>query len=137
MAAPGSAAAGEASQDAGTAIIDKEHLERMTLGDRELEREVLQLFVRQTAMMLYRIVDAEPAKAAAIAHSLIGSARGIGAWRVAHAAEWVERAAGEASEDQLSEATVELKAASLEASAAIGARLSDRTRYASHGSDPG
>ena len=29
--------------------IDGGHLERMTLGDRRLEREVLELFVRQTS----------------------------------------------------------------------------------------
>src|ERR1700734_3934657 len=76
-------------------VIDDTHLERMTLGDRRLEREVLELFVRQTTIMLGRIVGAEPALAAAAAHTLKGSARGIGAWRVARAAELVERAAEE------------------------------------------
>jgi len=104
-------------------IIDDSHLERMTLGDRRLEREVLELFVRQTTMMLDRIVGAEPAMAAATAHTLKGSARGIGAWRVARAAELLENAAGVGGHDDVAEAITELKAASLEASAAIGARL--------------
>lgn len=100
--------------------IDASHLERMTLGDIRLEREVLELFVRQTTIMLNRIVGSEPAIAAAAAHTLKGSARGIGAWRVARAAELLEQAAGG---DDMAEAIAELEAASLEASAAIGARL--------------
>jgi HPt (histidine-containing phosphotransfer) domain-containing protein len=106
-------------------VIDATHLERMTLGDRRLEREVLELFVRQTTIMLGRIVGGEPAIAAAAAHTLKGSARGIGAWRVAHAAELVESAAnGEGSAAAMEDAVTELKSASLEASAAIGVRLS-------------
>ncbi len=97
----------------------------MTLGDRRLEREVLELFVRQATIMLGRIVGGEPALAAAAAHTLKGSARGIGAWRVARAAELVESAAnGEGGTGAMDEAVTELKSASLEASAAIGTRLS-------------
>jgi len=105
-------------------IIDEDHLGRMTLGDRRLEREVLEIFVRQTTIMLDRIMGAEPAHAAAAAHTLTGSARGIGAWRVARAAERLEHAAtGNGGEDEVDEAVEELRAASFEASAAIGARL--------------
>ncbi len=68
----------------------------MTLGDRRLEREVLELFLRQTTILLNRIADADPPLAAAAAHTLKGSARGIGAWRVARAAELLEQAAGPA-----------------------------------------
>src|ERR1700744_2239715 len=104
--------------------IDGDHLERMTLGDRRLEREVLELFVRQTGIMLNRIPGAEPALAAAAAHTLKGSARGIGAWRVARAAEFLEHAASAlCGEGEVEDAIEELKAASLEASAAIGVRL--------------
>lgn len=106
-------------------VIDTGHLERMTLGDRRLEREVLELFVRQTTIMLTRIAGAEPPMAAAAAHTLKGSARGIGAWRVARAAEWLEQAAGSAgAADEFEAAIAELNAASLEASVAIGAHLS-------------
>jgi HPt (histidine-containing phosphotransfer) domain-containing protein len=108
-------------------IIDEAHLEQMTLGDRGLEREVLQIFVRQAAIMMGRIAGAEPALVAAAAHTLTGSARGIGAWRVAHAAERLERASS-TGRNALSEAIAELKAASHEASAAIGARLANPGR---------
>ena len=101
----------------------------MTLGDRRLEREVLEIFVRQTVIMLERIAGAEPALAAAAAHTLTGSARGIGAWRVARAAEQLERAAnGKSGAAALDEAVEELKSAAVEASAAIATRLGDVLR---------
>ena len=109
-------------------VIDDEHLERITLGDRRLEREVLQIFVRQSAMMLERISGEQPAVLAMAAHTLIGSARGIGAWRVADAAERLERASREGRSEDISEAIADLKAASLEATAAIAARLAKPSR---------
>ena len=94
-----------------------------------MEREVLEIFVRQTVIMLERIAGAEPALAAAAAHTLIGSARGIGAWRVARAAEHLERVAnGKSGAAALDEAVEELKSATVEASAAIAARLGDDLR---------
>ena len=105
--------------------VDEEHLERMTLGDRCLEREVLQIFVRQSVMMLGRISSGQPSAIATAAHTLVGSARGIGAWRVAGAAEQLERASRDGAEHAVADAIAELKAASLEATAAIGARLAE------------
>lgn len=118
---------GTAASDHKPNAIDEDHLGRMTLGDRRLEREVLELFLRQSTIMLDRIAGAERPLAAAAAHTLKGSARGIGAWRVARAAELLEQAAGSDGGDNagsgLDHAVEELKAASLEASAAIGMRL--------------
>ena len=37
------------SREPAAAVLDEDHLRRMTLGDRGLEREVLAIFVRQTA----------------------------------------------------------------------------------------
>ena len=104
-------------------VIDDEHLRKMTLGDRSLEREVLEIFARQTTLMLSRLVGAEPARAAALAHTLKGSARGIGAWRVAQAAEQLERAAGRPDGNALGEAFSQLEAACIEVREAIEARL--------------
>ena len=73
--------------------IDRAHLFRMTLGDHALECEVLQLFDQQAGMLLARMGDATPAAVAALAHTLQGSARGIGAWGIARAAETLEIAA--------------------------------------------
>jgi HPt (histidine-containing phosphotransfer) domain-containing protein len=72
--------------------IDTDHLARMTLGERSLEREVLALFDRQAEMLLPRIRRGDRAVAAASAHTLKGSAVGIGAFGVARAAEAVEQA---------------------------------------------
>lgn len=83
--------------------IDLVHLARTTLGDRALEREVLQLFDRQSDILIARMRTAAPAAVAALAHTLKGSARGIGAWRVARAAELLELAgaSGSSTDDAL------------------------------------
>jgi hypothetical protein len=77
------------SREPANRALDEQHLSEMTLGDRSLEREVLQVFSRQITLMLKRIARSEPALAAAAAHTLKGSALGLGAWRVAEAAERV------------------------------------------------
>jgi hypothetical protein len=120
-----------AVQDSGPSILDEDHLGRMTLGDRRLEREVLEIFLRQSTIMLARMTGAKPALAAASAHTLMGSARGIGAWRVARAAERLEHVTGEASERAVGEALTALKAATAEAGAAIRARLADALEHGS------
>lgn len=74
--------------------IDLVHLSRQTAGDRDVEREVLAIFRRQTRLFLIRLEGTtDPKGRAEIAHALIGSARGVGAWRVAAAAEQLEKAA--------------------------------------------
>lgn len=69
--------------------IDLDHLARMTLGDASLEREVLELFTAQAKTLIGRLA-AWPDNSAALAHTLKGSARGIGAFTVAEAAERLE-----------------------------------------------
>ena len=102
-------------------VIDEAHLGRMTLGDRSLEREILEIFVRQVDIMLDRIATAEPPLVAAAAHTLVGSARGIGAPRVALAAEQLEAAV--TRDAGIDRAICQLRSATAEASAAICARL--------------
>ncbi len=86
-----------------TVPIDRSHLTRMTLGDHSLEREVLQLFDRQAAMLVTRMRTAPPAAVSALAHTLKDSARSIGAWPVARAAEAVELADGIAAESEFAQ----------------------------------
>lgn len=108
-------------------ILDEDHLRRMTLGDRRLEREVLEIFARQSVLVLERMAAMEPAFRSMAAHTLKGSARGVGAWRVAWAAERVERAAGgEGGVANMGAAMAELANAGREARAAIEVRLRDR-----------
>lgn len=70
--------------------LDLDHLTRMTLGERELEREVLTLFAQQSADLLERL-EKLPREGASLAHTLKGSARGIGAFAVAEAADQLEQ----------------------------------------------
>ena len=100
--------------------INLEHLKRMTLGDIRLTREVLTMFVSQTARLV-EALDAEPARLAALAHTLTGSARAIGAFRAADAAEALESIAGAGGDP--GEALAALKAAVDEACVAIDAML--------------
>jgi HPt (histidine-containing phosphotransfer) domain-containing protein len=71
------------------APIDFEHLKRMTLGDAGLEQEVLAMFAAQSAKLMVALA-AVPADAGALAHTLKGSARAIGALGVAEAAARLE-----------------------------------------------
>jgi HPt (histidine-containing phosphotransfer) domain-containing protein len=69
--------------------IDIEHLQRMTLGDAGLKREVLAMFSAQ-AVRLMGDIAAPSSDRCALVHTLKGSARAIGAFRVAEAAEFLE-----------------------------------------------
>jgi HPt (histidine-containing phosphotransfer) domain-containing protein len=69
--------------------IDIEHLKRMTLDDASLEREVLAMFSAQAVGLIGALAKL-PSEAGALAHTLKGSARAIGAFGVADAAESLE-----------------------------------------------
>jgi HPt (histidine-containing phosphotransfer) domain-containing protein len=79
---------------AAASAIDQDHLKRMTYGDSSLERELLQLFDRQIEILVARMRASDAAGMAALAHTLKGSASGVGAVNMAHAAEAAELAAG-------------------------------------------
>ncbi len=72
--------------------VDLVHLSRLTLGNRDLEQEVLQLFIRQSSIYLKRLSEASDQKSwCDAAHTIKGSAVGIGAWKVAEIAEAIEQ----------------------------------------------
>ena len=100
--------------------VDFDHLTRMTLGDETLEREVLEMFVAQSRRLLDALATPS-AEAGALAHTLKGSARGVGAWRVAAAAEAVEVAVS--GEGDVSAAITRLAAVAEEARAVIAELL--------------
>jgi len=104
------------------AVLDRNHLARMTFGDRRLEREVLQLFDRQSELLLERMCASEPAAIATLAHTLKGSAVGIGAKRVASAAADVE-ATAQAKPGEMSGAIDELAQAVEEGRAEVSALI--------------
>lgn len=95
--------------------LDLDHLSRMTLGDPDLEQEVLAMFAEQAARLIAAMA-AQPADTSMLAHKLKGSARGIGAFAVADAAAGLEMAirTGHNSSDAfaaLKEAVAEVRAA--------------------------
>ena len=92
------------------AAIDRAHLKAMTMGDETLAREVLALFDRQGAMMMKRLPGADAKAKAEMAHALKGSARGIGAWRVADAATLVEIAGDAIALKELNDVVAEVRA---------------------------
>lgn len=72
--------------------IDLVHLAKQTLGDRALEREILDLFRTQVRAVLSRLAEAAEVEARHdLAHTLKGSARAVGAWKVAAEAEGCEQ----------------------------------------------
>ena len=75
------------------APIDHAHLGRYTMGNRALEFEVLHLFAGQAPETLAALKSARCEKSWHMAaHALKGSARAVGAWQVARAAESAEAA---------------------------------------------
>jgi HPt (histidine-containing phosphotransfer) domain-containing protein len=90
--------------------VDLVHLARHTFGDAELEREVLQLFVTQSRIYLNRLKEARDVEQwRRAAHTIKGSARGIGAWGVAERAETIERLGHKVDDDRCREAIVALQ----------------------------
>jgi HPt (histidine-containing phosphotransfer) domain-containing protein len=101
--------------------IDLEHLRRSTLGDSGLAREVLGMFSKQ-ARHLTGLLAALPPETGALAHTLKGAARAIGAHRVADRSSELEAAVRDGGDP--ARALAELDAAVAEARAAIEAMLS-------------
>jgi len=79
--------------------VDLVHLSKYTLGNRALEKEVLELFNQQSVIYLKRLAEAENMVVwHQAAHTIKGSAKGIGAWKVAEIAENAELLPAESSE---------------------------------------
>jgi len=104
----------------GDGPIDFDQLQRMALGDAAIEQEVLRLFLAQSARLMHTLA-ALPVDASALAHTLKGSARAIGAFAVADAAARLEAAIARGFDP--SAALAELGEAVAEARAAIEAVL--------------
>ena len=76
--------------------IDRDHLARQTMGDGDLARSVLEIFVAQMAEKL-PCLDPLSEDFRDQVHGLKGSARGVGAWAVADVAEKLEQKKGDQS----------------------------------------
>jgi HPt (histidine-containing phosphotransfer) domain-containing protein len=87
--------------ETGPKPVDFTYLHRFTFGDRGLEREVLYLFAQSAQGYIAQIRGATDAKAwIAATHTLKGSARAVGAWRAARAAEMAEKMAFDGDPDR-------------------------------------
>jgi HPt (histidine-containing phosphotransfer) domain-containing protein len=95
-ARPGTIAAAQRSQEERVLkpaqTLDLDHLAAQTAGDKALQREILTLFASQSAEILAILGDpnAMPLARADLAHKLKGSARTVGAFALAEAAEATE-----------------------------------------------
>lgn len=106
--------------------VDLVHLARYTLGNRSLEREVLELFRTQSLLCLSRLKDAMSDKAwRDTVHTIKGSARGIGAMQVADSAERAEKLQGRSLKSGRKGALKALEADIDEANSYIESLLAD------------
>jgi HPt (histidine-containing phosphotransfer) domain-containing protein len=107
--------------------VDLVHLSRYTLGERALERKVLELFCTQSVLYFEQLRQAMSDKDwKDAAHSLKGSARAIGAWRTAQAAERAEALHGDGLARFRAVRISEIETSLREAEAYIVSLLKDR-----------
>jgi HPt (histidine-containing phosphotransfer) domain-containing protein len=77
-------------------ILDRAHLAKYTLGDAALEREVLDLFIGQMPVTVASLRSSNDAQSwLRAAHTIKGSARAVGAWKLAEVAARAESVASE------------------------------------------
>lgn len=102
--------------------VDLKHLQRYTLGDSNLEREVLDLFLAQLPATIAALGAAQTENDWRVAaHTLKGSGRAVGAWRIARIAEQAEYSQGIANPAHVKETLGLLEAAAKEAKDFIAA----------------
>lgn len=96
--------------------VDLKHLRRYTLGDRALEHEVLELFLAQLPTTIASLGAASSERDWHMAaHTLKGSGRAVGAWRIARLAEQAERSASWKNPYQLQQTLAIIEQAAEEA----------------------
>lgn len=81
---------GEGAPPAQGRPVDLVHLARQTLGDRNLEQEILALFATQALAARTRLRDSCAEDRKILAHGLKGSARSVGAFPLGDAAAVLE-----------------------------------------------
>ncbi len=78
------------------ALLDLVHLSRQTMGDSQLENEILALFLVQCENCHHSLSEHhKPRELTEIAHQMKGCASSIGAWGVAQKAALLEKNPGE------------------------------------------
>lgn len=82
-----------------TGAVDFDYLETYTAGDRQVIAEVLALFLGQARGWATALSAPDPARWRDLAHTIKGSARGIGAGPLAEAADRGERGSPDLAAD--------------------------------------
>ena len=107
--------------------VDLVHLAKYTMGNRELEHEVLTLFTKQSLIYLDRLRNAADQQTwREAAHTLKGSARGIGAWHVADIVASLEQHAADKAEKEKKRLVEDLSVVVTEANDFIDQLLADK-----------
>ena len=107
--------------------VDLKHLRRYTMGDAGLEKEVLELFLGQLPQTIAALSHAASDRDWRIAaHTLKGSGRAVGAWRIARLAEQAERVLSVKNQVICGEAVARIEEAANEAKTFI------MSNYAAH-----
>ncbi len=109
--------------------VDWNHLDRQTMADTDLAREILAMFMDQSQALLRAVREAGTPRARGdAAHMLKGSARAVGAFGVAYVAGCIESLPADAPDGAVLEAVAQLHAAVAEARSAIASKLSGEAR---------
>ncbi|MHB2168856.1 Hpt domain-containing protein [Alsobacter sp. R-9] len=109
-------------------VLDRGHLAAQTMHDADVARDVLAMFLEQSAQVMRRLRESRNSdERIQVAHLLKGSARAVGATRVAAAAAAVEDLPPGTDETQALPLIVALHASVAEARAAIAAELDGNT----------
>jgi HPt (histidine-containing phosphotransfer) domain-containing protein len=87
---PFSMPGGEDSATVRRRPVDLVHLASQTMGDRDLEQEVLGLFVQQALHVREKLCKVDAQECSRLAHGLRGAATGVGAFAIAECAEDIE-----------------------------------------------
>ena len=81
---------GEGTRAAASKPVDLTHLGAQTMDDRDLQSEVLKLFIHSAEMFVVQLDGADSERRRSLAHKLKGSARAIGAFALADKAAKLE-----------------------------------------------
>ncbi len=121
--APSPATTTEASELTGASPVDMKHLLHYTMGDESLAQEVLGLFCTQGRLYLEQLsTPSSPQERKNMAHTLKGSAQGVGAHHVATLARDLETLSSSTNEATWDSALTALKAAFSDADRFINSR---------------
>ncbi|TDH36037.1 Hpt domain-containing protein [Pseudohoeflea suaedae] len=87
---------GPTPRPSGDRPIDLVHLAKQTGGDKNLEAEVLTIFAKQIRKAVHELPGLSGNAQVRLAHTIAGSAKGVGAFEVARTAEAIENKPGQA-----------------------------------------